>query len=130
MIEMKEAFMRLVDRRFYASRFCTVGLHFRHVIVGIAGLVVILVVGEGVLGFYKFKKEEPYTITREDNGTWILSGEELEKLFRMTKFTTDEGILRFTRRLRKMGVDDKLEELGAQEGDIVRILDFEFEYRN
>lgn len=79
---------------------------------------------------YKFKKEEPYTITREDNGTWVLSGEELEKLFRMTKFTTEEGILRFTRRLRKMGVDDKLEELGAQEGDIVRILDFEFEYRN
>ena len=79
---------------------------------------------------YKFKKEEPYTITREDNGTWVISGAELEKLFRMTKFTTDEGILRFTRRLRKMGVDDKLEELGAQEGDIVRILDFEFEYRN
>ena len=79
---------------------------------------------------YKFKKEEPYTITREDNGTWVLAGEELEKLFRMTKFTTDEGILRFTRRLRKMGVDDKLDELGAQEGDIVRILDFEFEYRN
>lgn len=79
---------------------------------------------------YKFKKEEPYTITREDNGCWVISGEELEKLFRMTKFTTDEGILRFTRRLRKMGVDEKLEELGAQEGDIVRILDFEFEYRN
>jgi len=79
---------------------------------------------------YKFKKEEPYTITREDNGTWVISGEELEKLFRMTKFTTEEGVLRFTRRLRKMGVDDKLEELGAQEGDLVRILDFEFEYRN
>lgn len=79
---------------------------------------------------YKFKKEEPYTITREDNGTWVLSGDELEKLFRMTKFTTEEGILRFTRRLRKMGVDDKLESLGAKEGDIVRILDFEFEYRN
>jgi len=79
---------------------------------------------------YKFKKEEPYTITREDNGTWVLAGEELEKLFRMTKFTTEEGILRFTRRLRKMGVDDKLEELGAQEGDLVRILDFEFEYKN
>ena len=79
---------------------------------------------------YKFKKEEPYMITREDNGTWVLSGDELEKLFRMTKFTTEEGILRFTRRLRKMGVDDKLESLGAKEGDIVRILDFEFEYRN
>ena len=79
---------------------------------------------------YKFKKEEPYIITREDNGTWVLTGSELEKLFRMTKFTTEEGILRFTRRLRKMGVDEKLDELGAQEGDLVRILDFEFEYRN
>ena len=78
---------------------------------------------------YKFKKEEPYTITREDNGTWVISGEEVEKLFRMTKFTTEEGIMRFTKRLRKMGIDDKLEELGAEEGNIVRILDFEFEYR-
>ena len=47
----------------------------------------------------------------------------------MTKFTTEEGIMRFTKRLRKMGIDDKLEELGAEEGNIVRILDFEFEYR-
>lgn len=78
---------------------------------------------------YKFKKEEPYTITREDNGTWVISGEEVEKLFRMTKFTTDEGIMRFTKRLRKMGIDDKLEELGAQEGQLVKILDFEFEYK-
>ena len=28
-----------------------------------------------------------------------------------------------------MGVDEKLEELGVEEGDIVRILDFEFEYK-
>ncbi len=78
---------------------------------------------------YQFQKEEPYTITREDNGTWVIAGEKLEKLFRMTKFTTEEGINRFTRRLRKMGVDEKLEELGIEEGDIVRILDYEFEYR-
>jgi len=78
---------------------------------------------------YKFQKEEPYTITREDNGTWVIAGRELERLFRMANFQTEEGISRFTKRLRKMGVDDKLEELGVEEGDIVRILDFEFEYR-
>ncbi len=78
---------------------------------------------------YKFQKEEPYTITREDNGTWVISGKELEKLFRMANFQTTEGLERFTRRLRKMGVDNKLEELGAEEGDLVRILDFEFEFR-
>ncbi|MDD6223716.1 MAG: GTPase ObgE [bacterium] len=79
---------------------------------------------------YKFKKEEPYTITRLDNGNWLISGDEVEKLFKMTKFTTEEGILRFAKRLRKMGIDDKLESLGAQEGDLVQILDFEFEYKH
>lgn len=78
---------------------------------------------------YKFKKEEPYTITREDNGDFVIHGAEIEKLFRMTNFTTDEGMLRFTKRLRKMGIDDKLEEIGAQEGDLVHLLDFTFEYR-
>ena len=28
-----------------------------------------------------------------------------------------------------MGVDEKLEELGAKDGDIVRILDYTFEYK-
>ena len=56
-------------------------------------------------------------------------GEKIEKLFRMTKFT-DEGIRRFTNKLRKLGLDEKLKEMGIEEGDIVRILDFEFEYRD
>ncbi len=77
---------------------------------------------------YKFKKEEPYTIER-DGDIWLIKGEEVEKLFKMTKFNTDESINRFARRLRKMGIDDKLAELGAKEGDIVRILDFDFEFK-
>ena len=76
---------------------------------------------------YKFKKEEPYTIVK-DNDAWVIQGRELEKLFRMTKFT-DEGIRRFTKKLRGMGIDEKLEELGAGDGDIVRIFDFEFEWK-
>ena len=47
----------------------------------------------------------------------------------MTKFGSEEGILRFAKTLRKMGIDDKLEKMGAVEGDIVKILDFSFEYR-
>lgn len=77
---------------------------------------------------YTFKKEEPYTITREDNGTWVIHGAEIEKLFKMTKFNSQEGIIRFAKRLRKMGIDDKLEAMGAKSGDKVRILDFEFEF--
>ena len=75
---------------------------------------------------YKFKKDEPYTITKEDD-CWVIRGDEIEKIFKMTKFT-DEGLARFSKKIRKMGVDDKLIELGAEPGDKVRILDFFFEY--
>lgn len=77
---------------------------------------------------YKFKKEEPYEITKEDD-CFVIRGEQVERLFKMTKFGSEEGILRFAKTLRKMGIDDKLEKMGAVEGDIVKILDFSFEYR-
>ena len=77
---------------------------------------------------YKFKKEEPYTIVKE-NDEYVIRGEEIEKLFKMTKFTTEEGIQRFTNKLRKMGIDDKLVEMGCKGGDMVRILDFYFEFK-
>ena len=77
---------------------------------------------------YKFKKEEPFTITKEDN-VWVVKGKEVEKLLMMTRFGTDEAEARFANKLRKMGIDDKLVELGVQEGDLVRILDYEFEFK-
>lgn len=51
--EMGEAFMDILDKRFYASRFCVVGLHFSHVLVGIVGLVTVLIVGAESLGVYR-----------------------------------------------------------------------------
>lgn len=77
---------------------------------------------------YKFKKENSYNVYKE-NDYYVISGEQIEKLLKMTKFNSDDAILRFARKLRKMGIDDKLEELGAKAGDRVKILDFEFEYR-
>ena len=78
---------------------------------------------------YKFKKEEPFTITRDDDGTWAIQGKEVERIFKMTKFSSDEAAYKFAKKLSRMGIDQKLEELGAEEGDQVRILDFYFDYR-
>ncbi len=77
---------------------------------------------------YKFEEKVPFTITR-DNDTWVIRGDEVEKLLRMTRFNSDEAVLRFSNKLKRMGIDDKLREMGAQEGDNVRILDFEFDYK-
>ena len=76
---------------------------------------------------YKFKEEKPFEIVKE-NDIYVVKGDKIEKLLRMTKFTL-EGARRFATKLRRMGVDDKLREMGINEGDIVRILDFEFEFR-
>lgn len=78
---------------------------------------------------YKFKKEEPFTITRDDDGTWAIQGKEVERIFKMTKFSSDEAAYKFAKKLTKMGIDQKLEELGAEEKDQARILDFYFDYR-
>lgn len=77
---------------------------------------------------YKFQEEKPFDI-KKVNDEYIIYGDKVEKMFKMTNFQSDEGIERFIRQLRKMGIDDKLESMGITEGSIVKILDFEFEYR-
>lgn len=77
---------------------------------------------------YKFKEEKPYKITKE-NDVWVISGKEIEKLLIMSRLDTDEAILRFSNKLRKMGIDDELKELGAKYGDDIRIMDYEFEFK-
>ncbi len=77
---------------------------------------------------YKFEEEVPFTITKEDDA-WIIKGEKPEKLLLMSRFDTDEAIVRFASKLRRLGVDDELRRLGAEEGDTVKILDYEFEFK-
>lgn len=78
---------------------------------------------------YKFKNERPFTITKLEDGTWLLEGRELEKLFKMTRFNEDDAVLRFARKLRGMGVEEELERLGAKRGDEVQICDYIFEFK-
>ena len=77
---------------------------------------------------YKFKEEKPYQITKEKD-TWIISGKEIEKLIIMSRLDTDESIIRFSNKLRKMGIDDELRNLGAKDGDPIKIMNYEFEFK-
>jgi len=72
--------------------------------------------------------QEPFTIERDPDGTYVVGGERIERLAAMTDFDSDEGLGRFEAILAKMGVDKRLRELGARDGDTVRIAGHEFDY--
>lgn len=78
---------------------------------------------------YKYVKESQlFEVSRDMDGAFLLTGEELEKVFKMTDFTREASVRRFARQMRGMGVDDALCAKGAKDGDIVRIDQFEFEF--
>lgn len=78
---------------------------------------------------YKHEADpDAFKISRESDGSFVVSGEKIEKLFKMTDFSREESVRRFSRQLRGLGVDDALRERGAKDGDIVKLLDFEFEF--
>lgn len=83
---------------------------------------------EDVVQYGYTPEESSFEIQRDPDATWVLTGRKLEKQFEMTDFEHEEGIRRFTRQLRKMGVDEALRQRGAQDGDLVRIRDFVFEF--
>ena len=78
---------------------------------------------------YKHEKSrDHFVITRDDDGAYVVSGNSIERLFKMTDFNRDAAVRRFARQMRSMGIDDALRERGASNGDIVRILGGEFEF--
>ncbi len=79
---------------------------------------------------YKFENVVPFTIRKDDQGVFIVEGKEIERLFMMTKFTEDEAVLRFGRKLKGMGVDEELYKLGARPGDTIQIMDYMFQFKD
>ena len=72
---------------------------------------------------YKFETEGvKFDITRESDGTFVISGYDIEKTFKMTDFSRDESVRRFARQMRGMGIDEALRARGAKDGDIVKFL--------
>ncbi|GAA3008815.1 GTPase ObgE [Tetragenococcus solitarius] len=83
---------------------------------------------EEVVQYGYISNEPAFEIQRDSDATWVLTGNKLEKQFEMTNFDHEENIRRFSRQLRKMGVDEALRQRGAKDGDLVRIRDFVFEF--
>lgn len=78
---------------------------------------------------YEAKPEDQFTISRDDDGAYVVRGKNIEKLVAMINFDNDEGLRRFQLVWRRLGIEEALREKGISEGDTVRIRDMEFEFK-
>jgi GTP-binding protein len=63
---------------------------------------------------------DSFTVTETSDG-WRVRGEKPERWVRQTDFSNDEAVGFLADRLNRLGVETRLLELGAQEGDAVLI---------
>ncbi|MBQ2312213.1 MAG: GTPase ObgE [Firmicutes bacterium] len=64
----------------------------------------------------------------DENGVFVLTGKQLRKIFDSTNFN-DTGSLRYLYKyIESKGIFDQLIEEGLEDGDTVKVFDYEFEY--
>ncbi|MDD7736127.1 MAG: GTPase ObgE [Bacilli bacterium] len=69
-----------------------------------------------------------FEIKKISQNEYRIYGERIERTYSLINVSTDEGVMKLLSVLRNIGVDEKLHELGAKDGDNVYLCDFEFEY--
>ena len=66
---------------------------------------------------------------RVEVGVWIVEGPWLERLIANVNFSDYESRMFFDKQLRESGLFQRMEEMGVQDGDLVRMYNLEFEYQ-
>ena len=74
-------------------------------------------------------KDDEYTIERED-GKFVIKGEAVERIMRRVNIEDNESLYYFQKSLDNLGVNEKLKKMGIQEGEIVKIDDYELEWED
>ena len=78
---------------------------------------------------YQLEEEEKeFYIRRLDAHNFEIYGDKIIKFYRMSNISTDDGMMRLITHLRRIGVDEELERMGAKDGDNVILDDFSFDY--
>jgi len=76
---------------------------------------------------YTAEKAEAFHI-RKEGKVFIVEGNWVRKVVGSTNFNIFESIQYFQRAIKNKGVVNELEKMGINEGDTVKMCDFEFEY--
>ncbi|HEU4963126.1 MAG TPA: GTPase ObgE [Bacilli bacterium] len=77
---------------------------------------------------YRLEDDDDYFYITRDNEVYVVNGAWLEKLVKMTNFQQYDAVKRFQRIMKQKGVDNALRKRGAEDGDIIRIGELEFEF--
>ena len=72
--------------------------------------------------------EKGFTLTRADDGAFVLSGGEVDKLLDSTDPNNEVSMRRFQQMLIKTGMISALREAGAKEGDTIKLGEWEFHF--
>ena len=87
-----------------------------------------LVKEEKIVYTLKENKDE-FDITRE-KGEYLVTGPAAERLMGRVNIQDRESMHYFHKQLIELGIEGKLKEMGVQQGDRVRILDWYFDWEN
>lgn len=85
---------------------------------------------EKVLNYVFTTDSSETTIDNSYPGLFIIENKELEKRIKMMQFSDLEAYLKLNKIIKEYKIDELLTEKNANDGDTIRIGDFEFEYRN
>lgn len=77
---------------------------------------------------YEGRNRENEFRIRKDNEVFVVEGEAIERMVKRIKFESYDAFQRFATIMRRMGVDQELRKRGAEDGDYVRIGEYEFEF--
>ena len=73
--------------------------------------------------------DDPYTVTYDElEQEYVVEGPKIEKMLGYTNLESEKGFAFFQSFLKDAGILEKLEELGIQEGDTVRMYGLSFDY--
>lgn len=76
----------------------------------------------------RFFQNDPYTVTRDEDGAFVIEGPKVEKMLGYTNIDSEKGFLFFQRFLKEQGIIRELEGMGIEDGDTVRMYGYTFDY--
>jgi GTP-binding protein len=74
------------------------------------------------------QSNEPFEVWKEDENQYAVEGPRIERMLGYTNLDSEKGFAFFQNFLKENGILEKLEELGIQEGDTVRMYGLSFDY--